>query len=269
MNDENRHSSSEPESAPTSTEGNLVAAPPLPETTEAGAVPDKMERRARGQVLTGRAAELSTLSLSPTGLAWRQLKKNRVAMWGMWTLIVLYTMALLAPFLAPYDPAEQLVMASGRTTSYHPPTKMRWRESNGTWHKRPFIYLTVSARDEFRRLTYLPDPNQPRVIRWFVQGAPYKLFGIIPMRTHLFGLEGDNRIFLLGTDEVGRDNFSRLLYGSQISLSVGLIAIAISFSLGMLMGGISGFYGGRIDDFIMRGSEILMSVPDFYLLLTL
>jgi peptide/nickel transport system permease protein len=106
-------------------------------------------------------------------------------------------------------------------------------------------------------------------LRFFVRGEPYKLFWIIPTNVHLFGVEGPKRAYLLGTDQFGRDYLSRLLYASQISLSVGLIGIAITFALGLLVGGTSGYYGGRVDDVIMRLCEVVMSVPSFYLLLTL
>src|SRR5207248_199104 len=91
----------------------------------------------------------------------------------------------------------------------------------------------------------------------------------IPVRRHLFGVSGSERVYLLGSDRFGRDELSRRLYASQISLSVGLIGVLITFTLGLLVGGASGFYGGLIDDVIMRLCEIVMSVPDFYLLLAL
>ncbi|HEX8552564.1 MAG TPA: ABC transporter permease [Abditibacteriaceae bacterium] len=260
----------EREPAGASHEGQLIASPSLPGATQNSVSPDSTggnggDRRARGQFLTGRASR-EIGELSPGRLAWRQLKKNRLAMVGLWTLVFLYTVALFAPFLAPYSAVAD--EPGGQSLGYHPPMKLRWREANGTWHKRPFVYLTQRKVDENYQPIDLPDPNQPRVVRFFVRGDSYRLFGFIPSNLHLFGVE-DGFVYVLGTDQQGRDYFSRLLYGSQISLSVGLVAIAISFTLGMLVGGISGFYGGKIDDLIMRGCEIMMSVPDFYLLLAL
>jgi peptide/nickel transport system permease protein len=146
--------------------------------------------------------------------------------------------------------------------------KVRFRAADGSFSLRPFVYQTKRTRDENFQNVDLPIASEPRPLKFFTQGDPYRLFGLIPTRTHLFGVD-NGYVFVLGTDQQGRDYFSRLLYGSQISLSVGLLAIAITFTLGMLVGGASGFYGGRVDDLIMRGCEVLMSVPDFYLLLAL
>lgn len=255
----------EHEPAGASHEGQLVASPALPAVTQNDAVEAVRVRKSRMQFLTGRAAR-DIGELSPGKLAWRQLKKNRLAMIGLWTLVFLYTIALFAPFLSPYSAVSD--SPGGQSLGYHPPMKWRWREANGTWHKRPFVYLTQRTTDEDYATIDLADPNQPQVIRFLVPGDTYKMFGLIPCKWHLFGVE-DGYIYTLGTDQQGRDYLSRLLYGSTISLSVGLVAISITFTLGMLVGGISGFYGGRIDEIIMRGCEVLMSVPDFYLLLAL
>jgi len=255
-------------------EGQMVTAPPIADASAADdtAAETKGDQRASRQMLTGHAARQMKgepqLSLTPTQLAWRQLRKNRFAVAGGIVLIVLYTIALFAPFISPYDPQDKSP-GNVADTRYHPPMRLRWTEANGQRHWRPFVYQTQEKYNEFRELVYLADPTKPQVMRFFVRGAPYKLFGLIPTTIHLYGVENGAAVFLLGTDEQGRDYLSRLLYGSQISLSVGLIAIAITFTLGMLVGGISGFYGGTLDDLIMRGCEIMMSVPDFYLLLAL
>lgn len=229
----------------------------------------KQEKRAERQLLTGRAAreiKAPPASLSPAALTWRELKKNKLAVAGAVTLVLLYTTALFGQFIAPYNPTTQ--SPGGHQETFHPPMKLRWRTADGAWHWRPFVYGTVSRWSEDRQLTYLPDPNKLYQIQFFVQGPEYKFLGVIPSRLHLFGVD-KGYVYLLGTDEQSRGYFSRLIYGAQISLTVGLIAIFISFSLGMLVGGISGYFGGRTDNIIMRFCEILMSVPDFYLLLAL
>jgi peptide/nickel transport system permease protein len=116
---------------------------------------------------------------------------------------------------------------------------------------------------------FVPDLTQVAPVRFFVRGEAYRFLGFIPMRMRLLGTDERAPLFLLGTDSLGRDVFSRLLRGSQVSLSVGLIAIAITFTAGLLIGGVSGYYGGWVDNVLMRLCEVLMSIPGFYLLLTL
>jgi peptide/nickel transport system permease protein len=144
---------------------------------------------------------------------------------------------------------------------------MHFIDSSGKFHVRPFVYGKVLA--DRRWTTYRDDPATMYPVRFFVRGDAYKLFGLIPSKTHLFGAEGEGRVFLMGTDQFGRDVFSRLLYGAQISLSIGLAGILLSFALGMLVGGISGYFGGAWDSVIMRSSELIMSVPALYLILSL
>jgi peptide/nickel transport system permease protein len=215
------------------------------------------DRKAQGQALTGRAARLSAISLSPTQLALRRLRKNRLAVFGGWVLIVMYAMAILAPFIAPYGFASQ-----DPDASYRPPMRIHL----SPW---PTAYASVGSYNEYRERIYKEDTGRPIRLRFFARGEPYKLLWLLPTRIHLFGFSGGDRVYVLGTDQFGRDYFSRMLYAAQISLSVGLIGIAITLGLGLIVGGISGFYGGRIDEVIMRVCEIIMSVPDFYLLLAL
>jgi peptide/nickel transport system permease protein len=106
-------------------------------------------------------------------------------------------------------------------------------------------------------------------VRFFVQGYEYRLLGVIPSVRHLYGGDGRECVMLLGTDSFGRDEVSRLLYGAQISLTVGILGIAISFTLGLLLGGIAGYFGGVVDTIIMRATELLLSIPSLYLIIAL
>jgi peptide/nickel transport system permease protein len=237
-----------------SDEGTLVAMPPIP--PEPRTTPADPRSAAQRQLLTGRAARFG-VPLSPARLAWRKLKKNRLAVAGGVVLILLYLVALFAPFLAPYDYDTQ-----DRRASFRPPMRIFFTPG-------PTVYPARVSYNQYQERIFTEDRSRPIRLRFFAPGPEYRLFGFIPCDRHLYGSEGQGRVYLLGTDQFGRDYLSRLLYASQISLSVGLIGIAITFVLGLLVGGISGFYGGRIDDLIMRGCEIIMSVPQFYLLLAL
>ena len=247
-----------PEPTAAATEGDLNAAPAIsPDEVSKG------QRKAGNQMLTGKAArDLPPDSGSPAQLAWKELKKNRLSMIGLWILVVMYTVAIFGQMVASYDYNNQA--PQGINASYHPPMRPRFVDAkSGAFSPLPFVYGTTYQNGD-----WLPDPDKKWPLRFFIHGTPYKLWGLIPLDVHLFGAEA-GPVFLLGTDEVGRDYWSRLIFGSMISLSVGFVGIAITFTLGMLVGGIAGYYGGRTDDLIMRGCEVIMSVPDFYLLLAL
>ncbi|MBS1818300.1 MAG: ABC transporter permease [Acidobacteria bacterium] len=199
---------------------------------------------------------------SPGRIFWRQLKKSPLAIIGGVVLIFFYVLALLAPFVAPYTQEEM-----DRRRYFHPPHALHVVDSQGAFHLRPFVRETRLANPSAFR--YEEDPSAERPVRFFVRGAEYSLLGLFRSNVHLFGLDGDSRIYLLGTDSFGRDEFSRLLYGGQVSLTVGLIGIVISFSLGLLLGGISGYFGGLTDSVIMRATELLLSIPSLYLIIAL
>jgi peptide/nickel transport system permease protein len=178
------------------------------------------------------------------------------------TLLVLvgfHGAILFAGFLAPYNYSAQ-----DRELPYAPPSRIHFVDARGEFHARPFVY---GWRDDPQNYgTYIADFQQVYPLRLLVQGAPYKLFGVVPLRTHLFGTDAAGRVFLLGTDGYGRDQFSRLLYGGQISLAAGWIAAAFSILLGATVGSVAGFYGGWIDDVLMRGGELFLALPWLYLL---
>jgi peptide/nickel transport system permease protein len=229
------------------------------QTNEQAAPITPAELRANRQLLTGRTAKLLSgmTSLTPSQLAWRKLRKNKLAVASLVLLILMYTAALFAQFLAPYDYQSQDIAAS-----FRPPVHVHWTPS-------PIVYDQQIHFDHYHFLYYTDLRSKPHHIRFFVHGSAYRLWDIFPTDLHLFGIDSNQKVYLLGTDQFGRDYLSRLLYASQISLSVGLIGISLTMILGLLVGGISGYYGGRVDDVIMRLCEVVMSVPDFYLLLAL
>jgi peptide/nickel transport system permease protein len=166
---------------------------------------------------------------------------------------------LLAGFFAPYDFATQ-----DRGQPFAAPTGIHFVDAGGTFHIRPFVYGPSDAGQS--AASAATDSEQIFTIRWFVRGTPYKIAGVFTSRVHLFGVAQPARIFLMGSDGYGRDQFSRFFYGGQISLLAGLIAAILSVSLGIVTGGIAGYYGGWIDDLLMRGGELFLALPWLYLL---
>ncbi len=193
----------------------------------------------------------------------RTFLKNRLATGCLCVLVVLYAGALFADFLAPYSLEDE-----DRNYSYCPPTPVRIFDENGRL-TRPYVYGRTLTFDEYYRRVYKIDTSQKYPVRLFSRGEEYKFLGLIPTERHLFTVASPGRIYILGADARGRDLYSRLLYGARVSLSIGLIGVAISFSVGLILGGIAGYYGGMMDEIIMRICEMIMMIPGFYLLLAL
>jgi peptide/nickel transport system permease protein len=199
---------------------------------------------------------------TPWRLFWRQFRRSQIAMVGGVILILLYGLALFAPFFAPYGPYEM-----DRERFFHPPQPLRWVDGEGRFHAWPFVHPTSIVPGG--RFEYREDRTRRLPLRLFARGTPYRLLGAFPTDRHLFGLERPARVYLLGADASGRDVLSRLLFGAQVSLTVGLLGIAISFTIGMMLGGISGYFGGWVDAAIMRTTELLLTIPTLYLLIAL
>lgn len=190
----------------------------------------------------------------------RDFKKNRLAVFCVWVLLILYAAAAFADFLAPYSFKDE-----DRTYSYCPPSKIHWMKDGKP--VRPFIHGVKLEYNELHAREYKTDKSQVYPMRLLIKSEPYRLMGLIPMKHRLLGVDEPGRLHLFGADARGRDIFSRILYGARVSLSIGLIGVAISFALGLLIGGIAGYYGGWVDGLLMRICEMLMMVPGFYLLL--
>ncbi len=199
---------------------------------------------------------------SPWRLFWGQFRRSQLAVGGGILLAIFYTLAALAPCLAPYSQESM-----DRERFFHPPHRLHWVDAGGRFHLLPYIHPTRLT--DAASLIYAEDRSRVVPMRLFVRGSSYRLLGLIRSDRHLFGVETPYRVFLLGADPAGRDVFSRLLYGSQVSLTVGLLGLAISFTIGLLLGGISGYLGGWIDTVIMRSTELLLSIPGLYLIIAL
>ncbi|ETX03030.1 MAG: peptide ABC transporter permease [Candidatus Entotheonella gemina] len=190
-------------------------------------------------------------------LMWWRLRKHRLAMVSGLVLILFYGIVVGADFLATSNPRE-----SNAKRGLMKPQPVRWFDG---WKLSPHVYAIKGKRDPrtFKRV-YQADPNQKLPVRFFVRGFEYKFLGFFPSNLHLLGVEGaraEATLFILGTDLQGRDLWSRLMYGTRISMTIGLVSVALSLFLGLFLGGISGFYGGWIDTLIQRIIEILRSIP--------
>jgi peptide/nickel transport system permease protein len=171
------------------------------------------------------------------------------------TLAVLHAVVACAGFFAPYDASEQ-----ERDHPYQSPARLHLVDSNGHFHFRPFFYGNQDSFEQTRE-----DATKLIPLRFFTQGARYKLFGLIPSRLHLFGAATE-RVYLMGSDAYGRDQFSRILYGGQISLLAGLLGASLTLLLGMFIGTTAGYFGGWRDVVLMRLAELFVALPWFYLL---
>jgi peptide/nickel transport system permease protein len=210
-----------------------------------------------GPVAVPEAREQRIFVASQWQLMWWRFRKHKLAVASGVVVIGFYLVVLGADFLAYADPD-----ASEAQRSLMPPQRVHWFDG---WRFAPYVHGFTGARDPvtFKRV-YRIDPDKKIPIQFFAQGFEYRFLGLIPTTRHLIGVEeGDasQTIFLLGTDVQGRDLWSRLMYGTRISLTIGLLGVTASLVLGVVLGGLSGFYGGVTDTIIQRTIEILRSIP--------
>lgn len=175
---------------------------------------------------------------------------------------VIHLSVLLAGFFSPYDFAAQ-----DRELPYCPPTRIHWVNKDGRLCWRPFVYRSVEGVGEFER--YEEDQRVPYPIHALTRGARYTIGGVVTWDRHLFGVDPPARLLLMGSDAYGRDLFSRILFGGQISLFAGLVATLLSLIFGVILGALAGFYEGSLDALIMRCVELFLALPWLYLLLAL
>ena len=200
------------------------------------------------------------VSQSYWSLVWWKFKKNRLAIVGAVLILTFYITCLFFPeFFAPYKADRESDVIESNTTGLH------FRDEEGNFSLRPFTYGYIEEVDQAtRKRFYTPDFSQKYYLHFFVPAEEVKLLGFIPIKRHLFGtdpdVEGAN-LFLFGTDKLGRDLFSRILYGGRISLVIGLVSVFATLTLGTVLGAVSGYYGGTVDTIIQRTTEFLTAFP--------
>lgn len=244
----------------TAPDDKLEQAPPMTTTAANHYVHQRSQKlleRYRGTRERRRAIAERMEEASQYQLMYAKFKKHRVARVSFYLLIVLYLIAIFAEFVAPYDK-----LARFNDELYASPSKIHFRDKDGRFHW-PFVYDTTSQLNlkTFNYITVVQDNETRHTIKLFPKTEPYKLAGIFTVNRRLFGTEGEQPIFLLGSDHLGRDLFSRIIVAARVSLFVGFGGVVISFFLGILLGGISGYFGGVVDLIIQRSIELLMSIP--------
>jgi peptide/nickel transport system permease protein len=195
----------------------------------------------------------------PLTMMWWKFRRHKLAVVSAVVVLLFYAIAVFCEFIAPYDPEDYFVQYKLAA-----PSTIHLRDAQGDWHF-PFVYKIVRDKDpNTLRSIYREDTTTRYPIQLFTRGAPYKIWNLFDADTHLFGLnvpQSEQGVFLFGADRLGRDLFSRVVYGARISLSIGLIGVLMSLTLGVVIGGVSGYYGGKIDTFIQRVIEFIRSIP--------
>lgn len=214
---------------------------------------------------------------SPLQMMWWRFIKHKMAVIGGVIVILFYLVALFAEVLSPYNPETYEV-----ALTYAPPQRIHFFHK-GEFQGRPFVYgLTQARNPDTLRMEFQTDETIRFPIYFWIEGDPYRFWGLFESNRHLFGIneavvdEGREQeaeifatLFVLGADKLGRDMLTRIIYGSRISLSIGLVGVVLSFIFGVVLGGISGYYGGTMDVIIQRIIEFIRSVPSIPLWMAL
>ena len=185
----------------------------------------------------------------------------------IYVLVIFYFFAFFADIFAPYNPDTEF-----RQFSYAPPSSIEFFDEEGSFHFFPFVYGVEKSFDEYRNKIYAINPTIKGNFSFMIPSEKYYLFGVIPLEHKLFGFhfrENNGAYFMLGADARGRDIFSRILYGGRVSLTIGILGSFITFFIGIFLGAVSGYFGGKIDSIIMRICEAILLIPSIYLLFAL
>jgi peptide/nickel transport system permease protein len=214
---------------------------------------------------TGPVLELAEHHESYGQLVWRRFRRSKAAIVGGLLVMTLAFMAMLAEFFSP-NPLNEVIMSN----AFIPPSKIHFIDAEGNFHWRPFTYEQVVELD---LKTFEPNwteaEENPIPIRFFIQSWPYKMLGLFPMRLHLFGIESDKKIYLLGTDKLGRDLWGKACEAGRISLTMSVFGTLVSVIIGSIVGVVSGYYGGQTDNVMQRSVEFVTAFPQLPLWMSL
>lgn len=198
--------------------------------------------------------------LGPWALMWRKFRRHKVAYASLWIVGFIYALALFGEVFTTSEIGETNVRAP-----FAPPMGVHLFVENEDGSKNFKLHakgLKLELNREEMRRTFVQDPKKIIPLGFFVEGYDYKLLGLLPMNTHFFGAKNKrDRVYFLGADRLGRDIYSRIVMGTRVSMSIGLVGVVVSLVIGVSLGGISGFYGGWIDNLIQRLIEFIRSIP--------
>lgn len=198
--------------------------------------------------------------LGPWTLMWRKFRRHKVAYFSLWLTLFIYMMALFGEFIAPQDPSD-----TNRRGIFAPPQGIHLFVTGDDGEQSFQLHAKASVMkidQATMRRTYVDHPDKVVPLGFFVEGYSYSFLGLFTTNRHFFGpVDPDDRFSLLGADRLGRDILSRIIMGTRVSMSIGLVGVAVSLVIGVALGGISGYYGGWIDTFIQRLIEFIRSIP--------